>query len=49
MWLEVPDETEEKSHTFRIFGTGHDIPNSAIHCGSLLNAGFVWHIYEVRE
>jgi hypothetical protein len=36
-----------KKCTFGIFGTGHEIPDSAVHIGSIQDGPFVFHIYEV--
>ncbi len=47
MWLEVPDSGETKEHTFEIVATGQPIKDSAEHKGSILNNGYVWHIYEM--
>lgn len=48
IWVETPFENESVvTRSFQIFGTGHAIPDKSIHCGSVQDAPFVWHLYEV--
>lgn len=48
IWAEVNEYAEPR--TFRVFGTGHEIPDSGdhyySHVGSCLDAPCVWHVYE---
>ena len=47
MWAEVDDLALYEVRRFRIFGTGHAIPDdSLIHVGSFLDGDFVWHLFE---
>ena len=51
-WAEVdryPSNTTPRY--FRVFGTGHSIPDHATHIGTCLGAGgdLVWHLYELTE
>ena len=48
LWIEVPqDDRIKEKRTFKIFGTGVEIPTEAIHRSTLFDGVFVWHIYEV--
>lgn len=49
--VDYPDDNDHKvpvmkQHTFRIFGTGHLIPDGMSHIGSLQDGPFVFHVYE---
>lgn len=33
--------------TFRIIGTGHDVPNDATYVSTWLDGHFVWHLFEI--
>lgn len=50
-WAEVPDEPDMNPITrlFQVFGTGHQIPDSAVYIGTSIQGEFVWHLYEVRS
>jgi hypothetical protein len=46
IWAEVGDYTET-GRTFRIVGTGHQIPDESLNFIATVQQGdFVWHIYE---
>lgn len=37
---------EKVTRTFRIFGTGHEIPPGYRYLGSTPEAAFIWHVFE---
>lgn len=45
-WAEVVQSDPERSVTVVIFGTGNRIPEPWLHCGSVQDGGFVWHLYQ---
>jgi len=47
IWAEVDTHDTNGSRTFRIVGTGHDVPSCrAKYIGTCFMGSFVWHIYE---
>lgn len=46
-WFEVDEEFPMVQRKIRIFGTGVAIPQFAKHLGTVLDGGFVWHLYEL--
>jgi hypothetical protein len=51
IWAEHDYLTPESVRTFRVFGTGHEIPPGLTYVGTTGRAygypsGFVWHLYE---
>ena len=53
VWIEVPGEwvstTIVTKRTFRVFGTGHEIPDGSVYVGTCMDREFVWHLYEVTD
>ena len=47
LWVEVDTDTYNAERRFQIFGTGHNIPDSAVHVGSVMVDPYVWHVYDV--
>jgi hypothetical protein len=49
MWTEIDSTGEAREHSFRVFGTGHKIPDDlrGHHVGTFMQAQFVWHLYHV--
>jgi len=47
LWAEVPDDTPVITRTFRVIGTGWDVPDPGIYLGTVFDAPLVWHVYEV--
>lgn len=51
VWVEVPGDvistTACARRRFRVFGTGHMIPEGAVYIGTCMDGEFVWHLYEV--
>lgn len=48
-WVELtPSSPDYENRTFRIYGTGHPIPDGHTHQGTVLDRQFVWHLYEVQ-
>lgn len=45
-WAEVVQSNPDRSLTVVIFGTGNEIPEPLIHCGSIQDGSFVWHLYQ---
>lgn len=46
LWFEVDPSRAPANATFRVFGTGHEIPDKCVHRGSVVINPFVWHVYE---
>jgi hypothetical protein len=44
LWCENRGPSAQR--TFKVFGTGHDIPDGWVHVGSVQEPPFVWHVYE---
>lgn len=54
VWVEqwLPEKDEQfrtEKVVFEIFGTGHHIPVGALHIGSVIDGGFVWHLYQTSS
>ena len=49
LWAEVDPEAERTKRTFRVFGTGHLLPDGAVHVYTWESGRFVWHLYEVES
>ncbi len=51
-WFEVEDDRPLVKRAFRIFGTGHEIPEEQKHFYAYMRTtqddGFVWHLYELE-
>jgi len=45
VWLEVDLDAPPVYTEFVVFGTGHNIPDGFVHCGSWIDGPFVWHLY----
>lgn len=48
VWIDG-DLSDSTLRAFRVFGTGQEVPPSAEHVGSWVEAPFVWHVYEVTS
>jgi hypothetical protein len=52
-WCEYDDERprQKAARTFRVFGTGHPLPEGAKWWGTTARTddGLVWHLYELAE
>ena len=48
VWIEGDPEMPMRRRIFGVFGTGYQIPDGAGHCGSWIEAPYVWHVYEMR-
>lgn len=52
MWVDLDTAAPKAQRAFRVFGTGHELPQhelpgGATHRGSCEQGSFVWHLYEV--
>lgn len=47
VWIEQEVAAERVERKFRIYGTGEPITVDDRHVGSVVDRGFVWHVYEV--
>lgn len=49
IWVELDTEQPKTDRTFRVVGTGHEIPPTAVYVGTTpsRNRVFVWHVYEL--
>jgi hypothetical protein len=46
LWIEVQTDAPQVGRKFRVFGTGHTIPDGWVYIGTAFDGGFVWHVYE---
>lgn len=46
-WFEVDASAESNVRNFKIFGTGHHLENVLNYLSTVIDEGFVWHLYEV--
>lgn len=46
LWVEVQSDAPTVTRTFRVFGTGHPIPDGFVYVGSTMDGPFVWHVFE---
>lgn len=48
-WAEFDEGALAVPRTFQVYGTGHELPESARHCGTTARTpeGLVWHLYEL--
>ena len=48
-WAEFEEGKPSYQRAFRVFGTGHELPDEAAWVGTCPRTrnGFVWHLYEV--
>ena len=51
LWSEVPDAVPVETRTFRVIGTGFEVPEDAgiVYVGTAFDNPFVWHIYEATS
>lgn len=53
VWVEVaipeswPYAENFPTQRVQIFGTGHDLPEGAVHLASTLDGSLVWHLYQL--
>ncbi len=48
IYAEQDDEQPEQNHTFRVLGTGHDVPFGSSHVQSVRSSmGVIFHLYEL--
>lgn len=47
LWAEVNPEAPREQRNFGVFGTGHEIPETAIYRSTFFHDLFVWHVYEL--
>lgn len=49
-WIEVNPENMESPMSFKIVGTGHEIPEEMLsYYGMIQENGFFWHLYGGQE
>lgn len=48
LWFEVDPSANTEQREFRVFGTGHEIPDDAVYIATLFQDPFVWHLYEME-
>lgn len=47
LWAEVSDSNTVIARTFRVIGTGFDVPEPGTYIGTVFDGPYVWHLYEV--
>lgn len=45
--MDRKDDAALETRRFAVRGTGHPIPNGAVHLGTVPMSSFVWHVFEV--
>lgn len=45
-WAVVDPEAPKVRRVFRLFGTGHPVPDDYVPVGSVFDGPFVWHLFE---
>lgn len=48
LWVEVDSDAAQVERSFRVFGTGQQIPDGFVYVGTAHDDPFVWHVYERR-
>lgn len=48
LWAYIDPGAETQPRTFRVFGTGHDLPTKHEYVGTVQMGSYVWHIFEVE-
>jgi hypothetical protein len=50
LWAEHTEGVPEKERTFKVYGTGHQLPYNAWWIGTCPRSpeGLIWHLYELR-
>ena len=48
LWADVETAAAPETRVFKIFGTGHQVPEGAIYVGTLQDGDLVWHCFELR-
>jgi hypothetical protein len=50
-WAEYDPDDGQTDRAFRVFGTGHPLPNGVVWTGTCPRTadGLVWHLYEVLD
>lgn len=46
IWAEVDTDAPLVERSFRVFGTGHAIPDGFAFVGTAFDGPFVWHVFE---
>lgn len=46
IWVELNPDAPRIDRHFIVHGTGHEVKENETHVGSMIDRGFVWHIYE---
>jgi len=50
VWAETPSgDPFTVTRTFRVIGTGFDVPDPGAYIGTVFDGPFVWHVYEVTS
>jgi len=46
VWAEVYPKNNTEKRNFKVYGTGHEIPEESVYVGTFFHEIFVWHLYE---
>lgn len=46
IWVTVDTAAPKVTRVFRVFGTGHPIPDDWLPVGTCFDGPFVWHVFE---
>lgn len=46
-WIDLDTDEVRQQRIIGVFGTEQSIPKAAMHLGTVIVPGYVWHVYEV--
>ena len=49
LWLELDPAQEAQKYRFAVIGTGDRVPDDMVHCGSIQDGPFMWHVYSATS
>lgn len=49
VWTIEDDRSRVPDRAVQVFGTGHEVPESAAYLGSVVVGPLVWHVFEVAR
>ncbi len=49
LWADLDPTGTQEMRLFRVFGTGHALPQDCVHVGTWQDPPYVWHLYELAK